>query len=668
MKNTNFIFLILIFSLVINFSCTYTEKIRDGRTAFERKQYNVAVPMLEKEYARANVKKDKVTLALQIAESLEKTGKSEAAIQWYKKAADADEANVDATKSYALALKKDEQYSEAIKVFKALGITLGSPFEYRKEIENCQNATKWKTLRTPYLVDKQSFNSVNDDYSPAFYAADQLVITSDRSANIKDEKYKWTGKSFSDLYVVDKNNGAIKPFSAQINTPANEGTATFNADFSLMVFVRNAAENKTDDQYTKLYFAEKQGILWSPAAILPFCVEKTNYWHPALSADGKTLIFAVNGEDGFGGFDLFMSQKIGADWSKPKLLPRNINTVGNEIFPTIDADTLYFSSDFHAGMGGLDIFKTYQIGDNLWAQPQNLRAPINSGEDDFSFIIEKNKTAEKNILQRGFFTSNRKGGQGGDDIYAFQKVILPPLPIDTTKKNTPPDTPKYVDYKLILDIYSLEKIFAEADNPNSKVVARKGISNSNISILFGKENKKIVSDKDGFAIMELSENTDYQFIMSKDGYLNNSAKFTTKGIAKDPANPVQKFELEVVLDKIYKNKEVVLENIYYDYDKWEIRYDAQPTLNKLAQTLAENPTIKIQLSSHTDCRGNDNYNEELSQRRAQSAVDYLISKGIESNRLTAKGYGESIPSAACQCSKCSEAEHQANRRTTFKIE
>jgi peptidoglycan-associated lipoprotein len=380
------------------------------------------------------------------------------------------------------------------------------------------------------------------------------------------------------------------------------------------------------------------------------------------------LIFSVNGEDGFGGFDLFITQKIGADWSKPKLLPRNINTVGNEIFPTIEADTLYFSSDFHAGMGGLDIFKTYQIGDNLWAQPQNLRAPINSGADDFSFIIEKNKTAEKNILQRGFFASNRKGGQGGDDVYAFQKVILPPLPIDTTKKTTPPDVVKYIDYKLILDVYALEKIFSEADNPNSKVVARKGISNSNISILFGKENKKIVADKEGFAIVELLENTDYQFVVSKDGYLNNSAKFSTKGIAKDPNNPVQKFELEVVLDKIYKDKEIVLENIYYDYDKWEIRYDAQPTLNKLAETLAENPTVKIQLSSHTDCRGNDNYNEELSQRRAQSAVDYLISKGIESNRLTAKGYGESAPASPCQCSKCSEAEHQINRRTAFRIE
>ena len=138
-------------------------------------------------------------------------------------------------------------------------------------------------------------------------------------------------------------------------------------------------------------------------------------------------------------------------------------------------------------------------------------------------------------------------------------------------------------------------------------------------------------------------------------------------MGKDPANPIQKFEVELVLDKIFKYKEITLENIYYDYDKWDIRADAQPTLNKLAETLAQNPQIKIQLSSHTDCRGNDDYNASLSQKRAESAVNYLITKGIEPARLSAKGYGESQPAVSCNCNKCSEAEHQANRRTTFKV-
>jgi outer membrane protein OmpA-like peptidoglycan-associated protein len=149
--------------------------------------------------------------------------------------------------------------------------------------------------------------------------------------------------------------------------------------------------------------------------------------------------------------------------------------------------------------------------------------------------------------------------------------------------------------------------------------------------------------------------------------LNNLAKFSTKGIAKDPANPEQIFEIEIILDKIYLDKEIRLENIYYDLDKWDIRADAQPTLDKLTETLKLNPKVKIQLSSHTDCRGTVPYNETLSQKRAQSAVDYLISKGIEAQRLEARGYGEGVPEATCACASCSEDEHQLNRRTAFKV-
>ena len=172
---------------------------------------------------------------------------------------------------------------------------------------------------------------------------------------------------------------------------------------------------------------------------------------------------------------------------------------------------------------------------------------------------------------------------------------------------------------------------------------------------------------DGFFRMELAENTDYSFNAALEGYLANSVKFSTKGIAKDPANPVQTFEIEIVLDQIFRNREIILENIYYDYDKWDIRPDAEPTLNRLAEVLRQNAKIRIQLGSHTDCRGNDTYNQNLSQRRAESAVNYLISKGIDPTRLSAKGYGESQPAALCGCATCTEAEHQTNRRTTFKV-
>jgi outer membrane protein OmpA-like peptidoglycan-associated protein len=356
-------------------------------------------------------------------------------------------------------------------------------------------------------------------------------------------------------------------------------------------------------------------------------------------------------------------------WDEPKALSRNINSPGNELFPSFDADTLYFASDGIAGMGGLDIFHTFKSERNAWAAPINLKAPLNSGADDFGFVALPNtaKVASKTpgeLLRTGFFSSNRalEGARGGDDIYRFEQRVPPPKP---QKVDTVPSKP--LAYKLLLEGYVLEKILTDPTDPNSKVLGRRPLAEATVQAEFGSKKQPFTTKDDGFFKMELSENTDYLFSATLAGYLSNSAKFSTKGIAKDPLNPVQTFEVEIVLDKIFRNKEIILENIYYDYDKWDIRPDAEPTLNKLADVLRQNPEIRIQLGSHTDCRGNDNYNQTLSQRRAESAVNYLIFKGIDPVRLSAIGYGESQPAASCACARCSEAEHQDNRRTTFKV-
>ena len=185
--------------------------------------------------------------------------------------------------------------------------------------------------------------------------------------------------------------------------------------------------------------------------------------------------------------------------------------------------------------------------------------------------------------------------------------------------------------------------------------------------MIGDEKKTIELGEDGFFTFEMDANTDYYFFASKADYLNNNSRFSTKGIAKDPANPIQKFEVEILLDKIFKNREIVLENIYYDYDESYIRQDAQPTLNKLAELLQRNPDIKIELASHTDCRGPAGYNQKLSQERAQAAVDFLIKKGIQSERVSARGYGKNSPAIDCICQRCTDEERQINRRTAFKV-
>jgi outer membrane protein OmpA-like peptidoglycan-associated protein len=375
------------------------------------------------------------------------------------------------------------------------------------------------------------------------------------------------------------------------------------------------------------------------------------------------LYFSAEHPDGWGGHDIWVSERVGSEWAEPKLLPRTVNTLGNELFPSMDNDTIYFSSDTHPGMGGLDIFKTYRLKNGDWAPAYNLKPPINSMGDDFGFLVDYQSKRDSGVTSKGYLTSSRSEGQGNDDIYVFERRYVPPPPPPPVAE-IPKEQPKA---KLILDGFVLEKIFQEATNPNSKVLGRKPLPESKVDIKIGNKTETVTVDAEGHFRIELVENLDYNFLASHPGYLNNFAKFSTKGIAKDPNNPEQVFEIEIVLDKIYLDKDIRLENIYYDLDKWDIRADAQPTLDKLSETLKLNPKIKIQLSSHTDCRGSDTYNESLSQKRAQSAVDYLISKGIDAARLEARGYGEGVPEATCACAKCSEEEHQLNRRTAFRV-
>lgn len=645
-------------AVVICSACIYTQKVRDGRFAYERKQYAVAVNLLEKEYKKEKSRVIKGQLAFLMGESLKNMNRPLEASRWYKTAYD-NGYGVDALREYAYSLKAAEQYEEAMNTFKELGIEIGSPYEYRREIAACKVALGWLAEeRKAFRIQEAPFNTRWAEFAPVPYLDDRLVFTSDRPEATGDQTYNWTGNDYSDLFLVELPTGKPIPFPPPISTEANEGTASFSADFSKMVFTRCTGQKK-EDQYCRLFYSENKGDRWTIPVELPFQQEGVNYGHPALSADGNTLYFSCNSSDGWGGFDIWTTQWSNGEWSEPSLLGRTINTIGNEKFPFLDGDTLYFASDWHTGMGGLDIFKTWKLPNGAWVPVQNLKPPINSGSDDFALVIDRRTPVEEGVLYRGWFSSNRPGGSGSDDIYAFERVVLPPQP--------PQPEPAQVEYKMILNGYVLEKIYAETDNPDSKVLGRRPLAGAEVKVFFGKRTKTFTTGEDGLFSFELEENQDYVIQASKQGYLKGETTFSTVGIGKDPNNPVQTFEVEIVLDKVFVNKEIVLEDIYYDFDKWDIRPDARPTLDRLARLLQLNPDIRIMLASHTDCRGTDRYNQELSQKRAQAAVDYLISKGIAPDRLIAKGFGESQPKVNCICSRCTEEEHQLNRRTTFTI-
>ncbi len=657
-------------------SCSYTIKIRDGRTAFERKQFATAIPMLRREFEKADLRRDRGQLAFLIGESYRHAGQDDKALEWYGKAYE-NNFGSEAMKAKAYALKRTEQYPEARETFRTLGIEIGSRYEYRKEITACDIAENWvKDIpNTGWSLQPVAFNSAQNDFAPARYPDGRIVFTTDRNTPGNREKYSWTGNRYMNLMVAEADNASPQfLFATAPGSLTNIGVCNVNNNGTELFFSRSISYTKSDDAFNKLFLCSRTSPdeEWSAPEQLPFQKDRVNYMHPALSADGNTLFFSANDPDGWGGYDLCAMQRNPrkeSGWEEPVILGRNVNSSGNEVFPTTDADTLYFSSDGLPGMGGLDIFKTYRT-DRGWTPPFNLKAPVNSGYDDFSFLVLAN--APKNTFKRpgelirsGLLTSNRKaeGAKGGDDIYRFEQRI--PLP-----RPAPPDTPpvKTVTPKLILDVYVLENILTDPDDPNSLILGRKPLPGATVKADFSGKKLSFNTDNEGMYRLEMPENTDYTFLASFPGYLSNNARFSSKGIARDPNNPVQYFEVEIVLDQIYRQKEIVLENIYYDYDKWDIRKDAEPSLDRLAGMLRQNADIKIQLGSHTDCRGNDAYNLALSQKRAQSAVNYLISKGIDPSRLTAVGYGETSPAASCACARCTEAEHQLNRRTTFKIE
>lgn len=646
-------------------ACTYTIKIQDGATALDRKQYAVAVDMLKKEYNKTDSRVEKGRVAYRLGQAYDGLNDGAASIAWYKIAYD-NQYGYDALRAYAYALKQAERYNDAKEAFRELGVEIGSPYEYRKEIQACEQANQWlNDKRQEYRIRQLSFNSSASEYAPMPWAPNKLVFTSDRAAATGEETYKWTGKAFSDLFVLDLANEQISPLSASINTTGNEGTACFSADGKEMYFSRCSGA-KNEDAFCQLMHSKLQPDgSWASPEVLGFVKAGINYVHPSLSEDGQQLFFSSNdSNDGWGGYDIYVSTRAAdGSWGAPVALGRNINTPADEQFPWIDQDTLYFSSDGHPGMGALDVFRTYRASNGAWVSPRNMQAPINSGADDFGFVIDRKNSyapdaSGAKVLLKGYLSSRRDDGAGADDIYVFEKIQLPPLP---------PKPPVEPVYKNWLDVYVLEKVFRQPNDPNSQVIGRKPLVAAKLDVKLGRDTRSVTIDENGRFRLELKDNSDYAFLASAEGFLTNQADFSSKGIGRDPEKPEQVFELEIVLEKIYIDQEIRLENIYYDFNQWFIRDDAKPTLNELAELLKLNPGIRIQMGSHTDCRGTDTYNEGLSQRRAQSAVEYLISQGIDAIRLQAKGYGEAIPAVSCVCTKCTEDEHQTNRRTTFKI-
>ncbi|HEY9006873.1 MAG TPA: OmpA family protein [Ohtaekwangia sp.] len=561
---------------------------------------------------------------------------------------------------YAQSLKANAKYEEAKKQYEALASsTENIPLKDRARIEMNGLAYLAKLNETQSYYKVKNLETINtgaSEYSPV-YLNSELYFTSSRG----DGKiYEAEGKPFTDLYKV-----TTKGANVDINTVAklpsgindevrNEGCVTFTPDGKTMVFAKgNSEKKKGGGADVDLYISRFRNNVWTEPVPVNINTQFKNEsdadaknfsWDstPAFSPDGRTLYFASNRKGGYGGTDLYSAQMDSRGrFTRVRNLGPEINTPGDELFPYVAEDAkLYFASDGHPGYGGLDLFVVKRA--NGKTVIENLGQPMNSVGDDFGIFLFK--------PDRGFFASNRDGGKGDDDIYTFV--------------NEDPNL-KVVNYYLQGITYTEDK------NQNRQI-----LPNTKVSLLDAKGDvmQDYTTGNDGKFLFRVYENEDYNLVGESDGYLVKRQTYTMRGKGVDPTTlkdliTTITVDTVLVLDKIEINKVFILDNIYYNFNKSDIRPDAAKELDKLVQLLIDNPEIKIELGSHTDSIDTEDYNLRLSQRRAESAVNYIVQHGIAPDRIVAKGYGESKPIARNTNPDGTDnpVGRQRNRRTEFKI-
>jgi outer membrane protein OmpA-like peptidoglycan-associated protein/tetratricopeptide (TPR) repeat protein len=581
-------------------------------------------------------------VAQKIANCYRFINNTEAAEAWYKKTTAYSNAAAENYLYLAEALKQNGKFDEAAANFVIWGQkNPAQAKEAEKQANICNVAKTW--LENPdigaQLENEIGLNSENSDFSPARFGSEVIIISDRWQKNKKGEEiYGWTGNPYLKIYSASPSSKQVNIVKGTINKGFHSGPVAVYPSLDTVIFTRAVmSANKkmkigdTGKQY--LLLAVKKGDEWVAKEKLPFNEEGLfSVQHPALSPDGKVLYFASDMPGGFGGMDLYYSEKLpNGTWSKPLNCGDQVNTPQDDVFPTVRQDgKFYFASKGHIGMGGLDIFSAIGAKNNF-KDVENLRAPLNSPKDDFGILFN-------NDLKTGYLSSNRNGGVGLDDIYRF-----------TTGIKAEPKS----------HIYAV----------NGSVV-EKG-TNAPIAglevLLINKGNgaeTKVFSDAQGKFAFTLEKETDYIVKGNPQQYFTTqSGEISTKGVNQSTVYDI-KFELERSKDVFT----VKLNNIFYDFNKWNIRRDAISDLEKVNDFMASMQNVRMELVAHTDARGTAAYNQILSEKRATSAMDYLINKGVPADRLSAIGKGETELLNECSDGvKCSEAQHQLNRRTEFKI-
>ena len=638
-------------------SLSYIEASQHGR-------WNEAIVALEKEYKSTKNLEDKKIIAGQLGEMYLKVNNYSKAKTYLKMAVRDGAADPATLGTYADALKSTGDYDEAlIQLKKYQELVPGDP-KTAEKIKLCEEAIEWEEnpQETRYRIELQKLlsNGKSHDFAPVIMP-EGLVFTSNRTGDKSklgsskgngESQYYAEGTNRPDLFIAreqkgKKAKGLARPelFESEdvINTVWSEGSAAFDPKGKVMIYTscnREYVQNELtkNDSNCVLMSSERKGRAWSAPERLPFCTDSTkaiHYGHPSLSEDGQTLYFSSNMPGGYGGHDIWMSTyvKRSNTWSDPINVGKSVNSGRDEMYPHVYGNALYYASNGHPGLGGLDVFVSYGRGQE-WTAPKNLKAPMNSEGDDFSIFFERDRKKTRRSGDYGYFASNRGSNLGVDNIYSFNMVPL--------------------NFTLEGFVY---------DNKT-----KEPLKNARVTMTFDTSKVFVMTNEVGYYFMKLNPEENYKLRPYMERYDNNNPDPTVSTFDYEVS---MQFERDMYLDPMVVEFEL---DILYDLDDDKINAKAAVLLDEFSLKLKEHWYTTMELSSHTDCRGSQDYNRDLAQRRAESAVNYLVSKGIERERFVAKGYGEDKLKNDCGCEgttgkglNCTDEQHQENRRTEIRI-
>ncbi|AOW22129.1 OmpA family protein [Urechidicola croceus] len=626
--------LIYLFLILFSIQTPFAQNLKKANKLFETRSYIKAAELYENEEVKS---KD---VLQNLGDCYYYNGKMDIASRWYSLLFKQYENEVQSEYyfRYAQSLKAQDRFAEADELQKKYYKKNNLEIDYVSTVEYFEKLNS--QIERPYILHKTSANSSNSDFGLSM-KGNKVIFASSRGTD--GNLYDWNNQPYLDLFkgTIDELGDIvnIEPLSSNINTKMHESNAILTKDGKTMYFTRNSFvdgkkfRDKNKVTHLKIFKAQLTDTIWSNITELPFNSNEFSTMHPALSPDEKQLYFSSDMPGTFGSFDLFaVDINENGTYGTPYNLGDKINTAQREQFPFIsESNTLYFASDGHLGLGGLDVFSSTITKDGF-SEVQNMSNIINSNKDDFGFVIDEAR-------ETGYVSSNRSGGAGDDDIYRFTKK----------KKN-------YVT-GLVQDKNSLELL------PGSLVT------------LFDSENNSIgdmIVKDDAKYSFEIHNNSDYKIRGTRKLYVPYEVEFSTDNegnINKDIFLHLESYE-DAEKDIVVEDgkTQIKINPIYFDFNKWNIRPDAAAELDNVVEMMKKYTDMQIEIGAHTDCRGSEEYNLSLSHKRAKSVREYLVSQGIPNENVKSIGYGEMQPKNHCiKEGICKEEEYDINRRCEFVL-